>query len=338
MTLRSTGTTGPAHAMHGFGTAAFDANSDYAQQGILQEQFVALARQVDENISHMQTLKSFFLRKAGVSSTAGYGDSYAVAAQKALSKAKRLIVKAESGDPEDREDGETDEDVANEIERLLKKVKRLLLQSHEADEAETDDVAASYSKAKASLAVLKAKVKPVATATAKAGDTTATDAAAAKAMTRATQAIGDQADSLQRGLSDVVALLHQRGGQPAPMSHILAKAANSDGPAIPSNRQIAEMLEAGQLTSAAAMEAKMLRSILHQGERRKSKAESRSARTKVCGCCLTHSRVSENPFTVSACFSLRAEKAGWLPAKHGPPGAHHVRRAMSFFGSLAWLE
>jgi len=206
-------------------------------------------------------LKSFFLRKAGVSSTAGYGDGYAAAAQKALSKAKRLIVKAESDDPEDREDGESDEDAANEIERLLKKVKRLLLQAHEADE-ETDDTAASYSKAKASLAVLKAKVKP-----AKAGATavtTVTDAAAQKAMTKATQAISDQADSLQRGLSDVVALLHQRGGQPAPMVHIL-KAANSDGPAIPSNAEIAHMLEAGRLTTEGGIQAKLVKNLLQQG-------------------------------------------------------------------------
>ena len=188
-------------------------------------------------------------------------DGYAAAAEKSLVKARRAMIKAQSDDDEDR-DGESDEELLAEVDRCLARAKKLLLQAHESDEpeADVDDAAAGLRKARLTRAGMIARPTPAATAAAAAA--VKSDASAAS-VAKATQEISAQADKLQHDLAGVVAMLAQRSGVASPMSHIM-KAVDT-GPAIPTNTQIAEKLEAGQLTSAAAMEAKMLRSILHQG-------------------------------------------------------------------------
>jgi hypothetical protein len=247
---------GPGRAMHGGDldreihfTSDLDDN-----QGTRTMEYYQIAQML---APINEALKSLAAKTANVAGRRP-ADGYAAAAEKALSKARRAMIKAQSDDDEDR-DGETDEELLAEVDRCLARAKKLLLQAHEADEPEeaVEDAAAGLRKARLTRAGMIARPTPAAAAAAKSD-------AGNKALTKATAELDRQCETVKNGLAEIVGLLAKRnGGQPAPMSHIMAKA--STGPEIPSNHQIEQMLEGGHLTSAAAMEAKMLRSILHQG-------------------------------------------------------------------------
>jgi hypothetical protein len=188
-------------------------------------------------------------------------DGYAHAAEKALSKARRAMIKAQSDDEEDR-DGETDEELLAEVDRCLARAKKLLLQAHEADEpeADVDDVAAGIRKARLTRAGMIARPTPAAVA---ASAATAKAAVTDAAMAKATAQLNAQADRMQHDLASVVALLHTRTGVThAPMSHI-AKAANDP---LPSLRDIEGAIEGGVLERTHGGDARMIRNIALQGD------------------------------------------------------------------------
>jgi hypothetical protein len=250
---------GPAKTMHG---GAVDReihhNSDLTEQtGALNVAYVDIARSFGAMNETLKSPAAVVQRRGGA-----IDGSYAAAAAEKLAKAKRLLIKAESDDPEDRD--ESDEEPAVEIERLLKKVKKLLLAAHEADE-DVDDTFAAYTKAKVSLATLKAKTPaPAAVAAAK-------DDAANARLAKAAQELDRQVTTLQGGLAECVALLSKRnGGLPAPRAHIMKAegAANDTGPAailkakgLPSNADIEAAIESGALPATHGADARMIRNI-----------------------------------------------------------------------------
>jgi hypothetical protein len=210
-----------------------------------------------------QAMKSLAAKVDTTARTAGNrfaDDSHTGAAMKCLSKAKRLTIKAQSDDPEDRDDGDTDEEIAAEIDRCLARAKKLLLRAHEADENEdgVDEVFKSLLKARVSRAGLVIKASPAAVKAAAVGaKATATDARMKKALSD----VDAMAATLQGGLAEVVGLLSQRSGVHVP-PHLLKA---DTGPAIPTNHAIEQMVEAKQLSTSDAIQAKVVRNLLQQG-------------------------------------------------------------------------
>jgi hypothetical protein len=256
--FRSEDFGGPRAAHGADASRQVSASSSFAPQGIRQSEYISLARQCDDNIETLKSLRANFLRCAGT--TAGNDTSTTLGQFNAtMRKARIQLSKSEAAD----EDGESEDasTACQNAAKLLQRAAKLLAAAEEDVESEEDDAAlesakTAYRKCKARLTSLKAK--PATAATVKAE---ANPAETAKAW----EDISKHTDKLQNDLAGVVALLANRnGGMPAPRAHIM-KAANDTGPAIPTNAEIAQYLESGKLTSPGGIQAKLLKNMLQQG-------------------------------------------------------------------------
>jgi hypothetical protein len=256
--FRGLGETGAPRSAHGFAAdAQVESNSDFGHQGIRQQEYSALSRQVSGLIS---TLKSLGARFDTLAGSGGFDDSTAIGqANACIKKARGSVNKAEMAD----EDGENEDAAAacDSASKLLARAAKLLSTAQEDAETDSDESAvekaqASYLRVKKSLADLR-KAKPATTAALKAD-------AASTVSTQTVAALDKQCDVLKSQLSDVIGMLSntsRSAGMPPPTRGQLGLMKSDGGPTIPTNTQIAE---AG-LTTTDAIQAKMLRNLLQQG-------------------------------------------------------------------------
>jgi hypothetical protein len=245
---------GPERGMHGAAASAqVSYNSDFGPQGIRQSEYISLARQCDDNIQTLKSLRANFLRCAGT--TAGNDTDTTLGQFNAtMRKARIQLSKSEAADEDgEREDAST---ACQNAAKLLQRAAKLLAAAEEDVESEEDDAAlesakTAYRKCKARLTALKAKTPAPAAAPA---------AGTPAAVQEAAKALDKQVDVLKGQLAEVVEMIGSRSrgaGVPPNFAVIKSEAANTDEPTSIRQR-IAHLQDTGIIDVNTAIEAKGL--------------------------------------------------------------------------------
>jgi hypothetical protein len=257
--LFSTSDFGPERGAHGAAASAqVSYNSDFGpRQTLTQEQYAALAKQLDGVVASMKSVGAYWRRLGGLSDSYDAGTEIGQA-QQTLKKCRIQLSKAEAA-AEDNEPEDTQAAI-DSAQKLLGRAKQMILVAEADVETEEADAAcekakSEYRKCKSRLAsVQKAKPAP-AVAAAPAGTVTPDTVA------KTTAALNQHLDVLMGQLRDVVEQIgrtSRSAGSPPNFALVKAEgAANSNTGGIPSQNDIQRAYQAGKLTQSDTIQCPM---------------------------------------------------------------------------------